>query len=331
MNKKIFKEDKFFIAGSNGMVGSAVYKKLKESGYGIRKYGGAIFAPKRKELNLLNSLEVENWFNHFSPEVVIIAAAKVGGIMANSLQPADFILENLKIQTNIIESAWRNKVRRLLFLGSSCIYPKYASQPIKEEYLMESFLEKTNENYAIAKIAGLKLCESLNSQYGFDAITLMPTNLYGPGDNYHAEKSHVMASLLRKFNLASKNKEEKVICWGTGAPLREFLHVDDLGEAIIFALENWDPNDKSAPRDSNNNKLYYLNVGTGKDISIFNLAKKIADATNYRGEIAWDKSKPDGTPKKLLDVSKFKSLGWEQKIKLNDGIKDTLQNLYIDQ
>ena len=261
------------------------------------------------------------------PTIVIIAAAKVGGIIANASKPADFLLENLQIQTNIINAAWRSGVKRLLFLGSSCIYPKFAKQPIEEESLMSGELEKTNEWYAIAKISGIKLCQSLREQYGFDAISLMPTNLFGPGDNYHPVESHVVASLLMKFLKGVINSEESVSCWGTGKALREFMHVDDLANAIIFALENWDPSDRNAPLDKYGMPLTYLNVGTGKDISIYDLAKKIASLTNYNGEIIWDHSKPDGTPKKLLNIEKISKLGWVPKIKLEEGLKRTINEL----
>ena len=256
-----------------------------------------------------------------NPTVVIIAAAKVGGILANSLYPTQFLLDNLKIQNNLIENSWQTGVKRLLFLGSSCIYPKFAHQPINEESLLTGQLEETNQWYGIAKIAGIKLCDALRKQYNFDAISLMPTNLYGPGDNYHPQNSHVMASFIRKFYEASINSSPTVKCWGTGSPLREFLHVDDLGDAVVFALENWDPSSKNAPKDENNNKLTTLNVGTGKDISIKELALKISNLLNYKGKIIWDKSKPDGTPKKLLNIQKIQSLGWDPKISLSEGIK----------
>ena len=258
---------------------------------------------------------------------MIIAAAKVGGIFANSNQPYNFLLENLKIQNNLIESSFKNNIKRLLFLGSSCIYPKFAKQPIKEEYLLSSELESTNEWYALAKIAGIKLCQSLRVQYNFDAISLMPTNLYGPNDNYHPLNSHVIASLIRKFIEAKKNSYNTVECWGSGKPLREFMHVDDLGDAILFALEHWSPSDKHAPKDSNGNPLTYLNVGTGKDITIKDLSKIIARATGFKGKIEWDLSKPDGTPKKLLDIENLKNLGWQSNIPLEEGIKKTIQDL----
>ena len=251
----------------------------------------------------------------------------MGGILANSKFPADFILQNLKIQTNVIESAWTTGVKRFLFLGSSCIYPKNASQPIKEEALLQNSLEGTNEAYAIAKIAGLKLCESLRMQYGFDAISLMPTNLYGPNDNYHPSNSHVMAALIRKFLIAKKEHLPSVTCWGTGNVFREFLHVDDLADGIIFCLKNWHPSKKNAPKDFFGNPLNHLNIGTGCDISIKDLALKIADIINFKGKILWDSSKPDGTPRKLLDVKRINKLGWEAKIDLDCGIKKTINCL----
>ena len=319
-------EEKIFLAGSTGMVGSSIYKALKNKGYGNKNLGGEIFTPKRRELNLLNKSDVDKWFKSNQPSVVIIAAAKVGGIYANFKKPADFILENLKIQTNIIESAWESSVKRLIFLGSSCIYPRLSKQPIKEDYLLESQLESTNEYYAIAKIAGIKLCESLNIQYNFDSISLMPTNLYGPGDNYNTENSHVMAALIKKFCDAQKSNDPSVICWGTGSPLREFLHVDDLSDAIIFCLNNWFPKSKKAPAYDSGRPLYHLNVGTGKDLSIKELALMISRLTEYKGKIIWDKSKPDGTPQKRLDVKRINKLGWKYKIKLEDGIKETIIN-----
>lgn len=301
--------DRIYIAGHRGMAGSAIYRSLKKNGYSNLLVAG------HEELDLLNQTDVENWFNSNKPTIVILAAGKVGGIQANSTQPADFILENLKIQTNVIETGWRKGVKRLLFLGSSCIYPKYAEQPIREEALLSGALEVTNESYAVAKISGIKLCHALRKQYGFDAISLMPTNLYGPGDNYRHNDSHVLPALIRRFHEAAEKKEESITCWGSGAPMREFLHVDDLGEACVFALEKWKP----GPTD-----LQCLNVGTGKDISIKNLAKIIAHATNYKGRIIWDQSKPDGTPKKQLDVSRLKSLGWQSKISLEKGIRSTV-------
>ena len=326
MEKLISKSERFFIAGSRGMVGQAIVKALRKSGYGGKEYGGILLTPSRKEVDLLNLYEVETFFQENKPTVVILAAAKVGGIFANNAQPADFILENLKIQNNIIEMAYKYGVKRFLFLGSSCIYPKYTSQPIKEESLLTGILEPTNQWYAIAKIAGIKLCESLRKQYKFDAISLMPTNLYGPGDNYHPQNSHVMASLIRKFCLASKESHPQVTCWGTGSPLREFLHVEDLANAVIYVLENWNPDSDNSPKDTNGDPLLILNVGTGKDISIKELANKLAQLTNFKGLISWDDTKPDGTPKKLLDIERIKNIGWYPKIKLDEGIKQTISN-----
>ena len=321
MTKPLNLNDRILIAGSTGMCGSAIVRSLKRKGY-----ENTLLTPTRKELNLENIIDLRNWFNIHKPTIVVLAAAKVGGILANTSQPADFILNNLKIQTNVIETAWNFGVRRFLFLGSSCIYPKFAKQPIKEEYLLKSELESTNEYYAIAKIAGIKLCESLRKQYGFDAISLMPTNLYGPGDNYDPKTSHVMASLIRKFCEATKNNLSSVTCWGTGAPLREFLHVDDLGEAVVFALNKWHPKENNAPLIDLSKPLSYLNVGTGMDISIKGLSEKIAKSTGFKGEILWDSSKPDGTPKKQLDISKFLDMGWSPTIDLDKGILETIEN-----
>ena len=318
MDDLINTKDKIFIAGSKGMVGKAIHKKLLENNY------FNLLTPDRSELNLLDYEAVAKWFKFNKPTVVIVAAAKVGGILANSLHPAEFLLENLKIQINIIENAELIGVKRLLFLGSSCIYPKNAPQPIKEEYLLDGTLEKTNESYAIAKIAGLKLCESLRIQKNFDAISVMPTNLYGPGDNYHPQYSHVLASLIRKFVYAKNNSEKEVICWGTGEPLREFLHVNDLGDACLFLLEKWDPSSSLAPKDSLGKNLFHLNVGSGKEISIKDLANKIASLLNYEGQIIWDQSKPNGTFRKKLDISKLNDMGWSYKIKLADGLKKTI-------
>ena len=315
----INKNDLIYVAGHNGMVGKAITKFLKNNSY------KNLLLPNRKDLDLLKTIEVENWFYENKPEVVILAAAKVGGIEANNNYPADFILENIKIQTNIIENSWKIGVKKFLFLGSSCIYPKLAPQPLKEEYLLTGQLEPTNEPYAIAKIAGIKLCSALKKQYGFDAISLMPTNLYGPGDNYDLDNSHVMPALIRKFYDAKLNNISEVICWGSGAPKREFLYVDDLAEATIFILENI-----SSEISPNNNFSLNLdsliNIGTGLDISIKDLAEMIAKELNYKGNIKWETSKPDGTPRKLLDVSQLKKLGWQSKISLKKGIKLTINN-----
>ena len=326
MKKYISLNEKFFIAGSNGMVGKAVRRSLLKAGYGCENNDGYLLEPSRKDLNLANYEDVKSWFKVNKPTVVILAAAKVGGILANSTKPTEFILENLKIQTNVIENAWKSGVKRFLFLGSSCIYPKYASQPIDEESLLTDYLEETNQYYAIAKIAGIKLCEALRRQYKFDAISLMPTNLYGPGDNYNNKNSHVMASLIKKFCFASKDLHKSLTCWGTGSPLREFMHVDDLGDAVVFALEYWNPESKNAPKDKKGYPLFILNVGTGQDISIKDLAIKISRITKFKGEIIWDSSKPDGTPRKLLNIEKIKKLGWEAKINLDEGILKTLNS-----
>ena len=311
--KLISLADRIYVAGHRGMAGSAICRSLVAKGYG-EAGGGALLTASRSELDLLDPVAVGDWFAANRPDVVILAAAKVGGIHANASYPADFLLDNLKIQNHVIETAWRSGVRRLLFLGSSCIYPKFAEQPITEEALLTGSLEPTNEWYAIAKIAGIKLCEALRQQHGFDAISLMPTNLYGPGDNYHPTNSHVMAALIRRFHEAVASNAPSVTCWGTGTPLREFLHVDDLGEACVFALENWRPG---------LDELQYLNVGTGIDLSIKELAYLVAKTVGYEGDIQWDSSKPDGTPRKQLDVSKLGSMGWRAAIPLTEGLGKT--------
>ena len=303
--------DRFAIFGARGMAGSAISRALDRAGYHQQ------FKPNRAELDLLDPLAVENWFRAHKPTVVVLAAAKVGGIHANSTYPADFLLENLKIQIHVVETAWRLGVRRLLFLGSSCIYPKFAEQPIKEESLLTGLLEPTNEWYATAKIAGIKLCEALREQHGFDAFSLMPTNLYGPGDNYHPTNSHVLPALIRRFHEAAQAKHKSVTCWGTGTPLREFLHVDDLGEACVHVLERWQPE----PDEPS-----FLNVGTGQDLSIRELAESVAKAIGFRGEIYWDSSKPDGTPKKQLDVTRMANLGWRARIDLQEGLRSTVDS-----
>ncbi len=310
--------EKIFIAGHNGMVGSAIYKALN------RKGCNNLLTANRKDLDLSDILAVNKWFDKYRPTITILAAAKVGGILANNSYPVEFLLENLKIQNNVIETSWRKGVKRLLFLGSSCIYPKFASQPIREEALMSGALEGTNESYAIAKIAGIQLCKALRTQYGFDAISLMPTNLYGPGDNYHPKNSHVLPALISKFYNAKVNHLNSVHCWGSGEPRREFLHVDDLADAAIFAIENWNPKKRQSLHDQTNEELLFLNVGTGKDITIKELAELIAAKLNYQGEILWDSNQPNGTPRKLLDVSRLKALGWESKIRLETGIENTI-------
>ena len=270
------------------------------------------------------------WFVNNKPTVVVVAAAKVGGIYANNNYSADFLLENIKIQTNLIECAWRNNVKRLLFLGSSCIYPKFSEQPIDEEELLTSALEPTNEAYAIAKITGIKLCETLRKQYKFDAISLMPTNLYGPGDNYKDDESHVMAALLKRFYEAVRDKKKEVVCWGTGSPYREFMHSKDLGKAVVFALEKWNPDDKNSPRKNNGEILTYLNVGTGIDLTIKELANKISKISGFDGKILWDQSKPDGTPKKQLNINRILKLGWSPEICINEGIEMVFKDIRED-
>ena len=324
MPKLINREQRIFVAGHKGMAGSAIKRSLLNSGY------KNLLEVDRSILNLEDQYEVNKWIKFNKPDVVIIAAAKVGGIIANNNLPADFILRNLAIQTNLIKSSFENDVKRLLFLGSSCIYPKFSKQPIKEEYLLTSSLEKTNQWYAIAKIAGLKLCQALRKQYGFDAISLMPTNLYGPGDNYHPTQSHVLPSFIRRFTEAVFNQDDTIQCWGSGSPKREFLHVDDLGDATVFALENFDPNSSDLLLDEDGEIINYLNVGTGIDLTIKELSEKVAQYTGFRGKVIWDTSKPDGTPQKKLDISRIKTLGWRPKIGIDSGIKSTI-NIYKSQ
>jgi GDP-L-fucose synthase len=309
MAKLISPNDRIFVAGHRGMAGSAICRALQRAGY------TNLITVTREQLNLQNPLAVHGWFETMRPDVVVLAAAKVGGIHVNNTSLADFLLDNLKIEMHVIDSAWRSGVRRLLFLGSSCIYPRLAEQPIKEEALLTGPLEPTNEWYAIAKIAGIKLCQALRRQYGFDAISLMPTNLYGPGDNYHPLNSHVLPAMIRRFHEAVQTNTSSVICWGSGHALREFLHVDDLGEACVFVLEYWQPQLDDLP---------FLNVGTGVDLTICELAEQVAEACGYRGEILWDTSKPDGTPKKQLDVSRLSALGWKAQISLANGLMSTL-------
>ena len=330
MEKKIDKNERIFIAGSNGMVGSSIKRALLKNPFNKRNKILNLLTPSRLELDLLDSNAVKKWFKKEKPNIVILAAAKVGGIHVNSKYPTEFLLENIKIQSNIIEAALRLGVRRLLFLGSSCIYPKHATQPIKEEELLNGYLEKTNESYAIAKITGIKLCEALRMQYNFDAISLMPTNIYGPNDNYHPLNSHVVPGLIRKFSIAKRDKLSSVTCWGSGLVCRELMHVDDLAEAVIFCLENWFPSEVDAPKDNSGNPLNYLNVGTGKDISVRELAKKIAEIVKFDGEIFWDKTMPDGTPRKVLDISRLKKLGWESKIDLTSGLENTINALDLN-
>lgn len=304
------------------MVGSSIVRELESEGY------KNIFKASKNELDLRDAVAVEKWFKTNNPDVTIIAAAKVGGIIANNTYPCDFLLDNLKIQNNLIENSFLNKVKRLLFLGSSCIYPKFAEQPIIEESLLTNFLEPTNQWYAIAKISGIKLCESLRIQHGFDAISLMPTNLYGRGDYYHVENSHVIPALIRKFYEAKQNNKNVVNCWGTGSPRREFLYVDDLAKACLFCLKFWDPENNDAPKTADGKSLCYLNVGTGKDVSIKELALQISYLIGFKGNIRWDKDMPDGTPKKQLNTEKINQLGWYPEINLEDGLKITINHFY---
>ncbi len=315
----INKETSIFVAGHKGMVGSSILRLLKKKNF------KNILTVSRSELDLINKIEVENWFSKKQPDIVILAAAKVGGILSNSRYPTQFLLENIEIQNNIIINSWKNKTKRLLFLGSSCIYPKYANQPIKEEELLSGYLEPTNESYALAKIVGMRLCNSLREQYDFDAISLMPTNLYGPGDNYHPEDSHVLAALIRKFCEAKDNNEKQVTCWGSGNVFREFLHVDDLSEACLHVLENWHPKNSDLTSLIDGKKLTHLNVGTGIDLTIKDLSEIIAKIVKYEGEIIWDKTKPDGTPRKNLDISRIKKMGWIPKIPLEKGLIQSIK------
>lgn len=301
------KNSKIFVAGHKGMVGSAIIRELNKQGY------TNIITKTRKQLDLCCQKDVEEFFAKEKPEYVFLAAAKVGGIIANNEAPADFMYNNMILEMNVIHSAWKNNCKKLEFLGSSCIYPKMAPQPIKEEYLLTSSLEKTNEAYALAKISGLKYCEYLNKQYGTDYISIMPTNLYGPNDNYHPTHSHVLPSLIRRFHEAKQNNIPTVTCWGDGTPLREFLYVDDLANLCVFLMNNYSGNET-------------VNAGTGKEVTIRDLTTLVAEVVGYKGKILWDKTKPNGTPRKLLDVTKVKKLGWTYKTELKDGIKLTYED-----
>ncbi len=295
---------KVYVAGHQGLVGSAILRKLTSEGY------SNIVTRSFQELDLRDQTAVNEFFKKEQPEYVFLAAAKVGGILANNTYPVDFLRDNLLIQTNVIDAAYRYGSRKLLFLGSSCIYPKFAPQPIKEEYLLTGELEPTNEPYAIAKIAGIKLCQAYNRQYGTNFISVMPTNLYGPGDNFDLETSHVIPALIRKFHESKIKGKDQVVVWGSGKPFREFLHVDDLADACLFLMSNY-------------NSSEIINIGTGKDLSIAELAYLIKDIVGYDGNIIFDTSKPDGTPRKLLDVSKLFNMGWKPRITLEEGIRST--------
>ncbi len=301
------KDSKIYVAGHRGMVGSAICRELLKQGY------TNIITRTSKELDLIRQDLVEDFFEKEKPEYVFLAAAKVGGIMANSQSLADFMYENMMMQMNVINAAWRHGCKKLLFLGSSCIYPRMAPQPMKEEYLLTSELEKTNEAYALAKISGLKYCEYLNRQYGTDFISVMPTNLYGPNDNYHPTHSHVLPALIRRFHEAKKNGLDEVICWGDGSALREFLYVDDLADFCIFLMDNYSGNET-------------VNAGTGRELSIKQLTDLVSRVTGFEGEIKWDTAKPNGTPRKLLDVSKSRDLGWEHKVDLEEGVRLAYQD-----
>lgn len=294
---------KIYIAGHRGLVGSALLRRLQNDGF------NNLLVKTREELDLKNQAAVFEFFKTEKPEYVFLAAAKVGGILANRDNPAEFIYENLQIQNNIIEGSRRSGVTKLLFLGSSCIYPKDCPQPIKEEYLLSGYLEPTNDAYAIAKIAGIKMCQSYNKQYGTNYISVMPTNLYGPNDNFDLNSSHVLPALIRKFHEAKENNLPDVQVWGTGSPMREFLHVDDLADACLFLMNNY-------------NDSGIVNIGTGKDVSIKELAETIKEIIGFNGGIVWDTTKPDGTLRKVLDVSKLNNLGWEARIELKQGIKE---------
>ena len=283
------------------MVGSAIHRKLVEKGF------NNFVLKTSKELDLRNQKAVADFFQTEKPEFVFMAAAKVGGIIANNTYRADFLYENLAIQNNVIHSAYENEVTKLMFLGSSCIYPKLAPQPLKEDYLLSGFLEETNEPYAIAKIAGIKLCEAYRTQYGCDFISVMPTNLYGPNDNYDLQNSHVLPAMIRKFHEAKTSENQEVNLWGTGSPMREFLHADDLAEACVYLMENY-----SQPE--------FINVGTGTDVTIKELAETVKEIVGFEGNLHWDTTKPDGTPRKLMDVSRLHAQGWKHKIELKEGI-----------
>ena len=294
--------DKIYIAGHRGMVGSAVWRALEAKGY------TNLIGKTSKDLDLRNQQAVIDFINSEKPDIIIDAAARVGGILANNDNPYPFLMENLQIQNNLIDAAHKAETKKFIFLGSSCVYPKFAPQPLKEAYLLTDSLEPTNQWYAIAKITGVKACEAIRKQYGKDFVSLMPTNLYGPNDNFDLQSSHVLPAMLRKFYEAKENNNAVVNLWGSGTPMREFLHVDDLAQAVLFAVENILPE-------------HLYNVGTGTDVTIKNLAETIQSIVGHKGEIVWDSSKPDGTPRKLMDSSKLRSLGWEPEIGLGDGIK----------
>lgn len=310
-----------FVAGATGLVGSAIVRNLMAAGY------GNLLLPARDRLDLLSQQDVAEFFRQHKPEYVFLAAAKVGGILANNSYPAEFIYSNLMIQANVIHHAYLNGVKRLLFLGSSCIYPRLAPQPMTEEYLLTGLLEPTNEPYAVAKIAGIKMCEAYNRQYGTEFIAAMPTNLYGPGDNFHPDNSHVLPALIRRFHEAREQALPQVVVWGSGTPRRELLYVDDMADGCLFLMEL--PEKQLAGELLSYPKSNFVNLGTGEDVSIRELAEMLKEITGYRGDIVFDTSKPDGTPRKLQDVTRINSLGWHAKTALRDGIENTYQ-WYID-
>ena len=297
------KNSKIYVAGHRGLVGSAIVRGLKAKGY------TNVIGRTHKELDLMDNVAFEEFFKTEKPEYVFLAAAKVGGIYANSTYPADFIFQNLQIQQNVIGNAFKYNVKKLMFLGSSCIYPKMCPQPIKEEYLLSGYLEETNEGYALAKISGLKMCQFFNKQYGTNYISVMPTNLYGPYDNFSGINSHVMPALIRRFHEAKVNNAPEVVVWGSGTPLREFLYSEDMADACIYLMETYEGND-------------FFNIGTGKEITIKGLAELIKEVVGYEGKIVWDSTKPDGTPRKLLDVSRLEKAGLKYKMERKDGVKE---------
>jgi len=303
------RNDKIYIAGHRGMVGSAILRRLKKEGF-----ENFVFRTSA-ELDLRNQQAVADFFAKEKPDYVFLAAAKVGGILANNTYRAEFLYDNLMIQSNVIENAYRNNIKKLLFLGSSCIYPKLAPQPLKEDYLLTGLLEHTNEPYAIAKIAGIKLCDAYRSQYGCNFISVMPTNLYGPNDNYDLKTSHVLPALIRKFHDAKVQEKPEVVVWGSGTPKREFLHTDDMADACVFLMKNY-------------NEAGLINIGVGEDLSIKELAETIKEIVGFHGKIVFDPSKPDGTPRKLMDVSRISELGWKAQIKLKEGIKTVYRSTF---
>lgn len=309
------RDQKVFVAGYRGMVGSAIVRRLKSLGY------QNILTADRNELDLLNQAAVNSWVADNKPDQVYVAAAKVGGIHANDTFPAEFIYQNLMIQANLIQASHQSGIQKLLFLGSSCIYPKFAEQPMREDALLTGTLEPTNEPYAIAKIAGIKLCESYNRQHGRDYRSVMPTNLYGPNDNFHPENSHVIPALIRRFHEAVQAGDDEVVIWGSGKPMREFLHVDDMAAASVYVMEL----DENIYKANTQAMLSHINVGSGQDCTIRELAETIAKVTGFGGKLVFDSTKPDGTPRKLMDVSRLRALGWEARIGLEEGLRDAYE------